>query len=287
MKSGLAIALALALALSACAGRRDIGRYEARTLIREDVPYQNDQHPKHATDWYTPDGAGPYPIALFIHGGVWSAQDRRYYQRLTGYFGAAGIALAREGWTAGVAGYRQHPEADAAGSLADLTQALAWASSAALGDTRCVIVLGHSAGALWAGHLAFAPERPANLRGVVLLAGLYEVEELLGELSARKAEATRRVFGETAEARLRWSLLPRANEAAGLPILLLAAEEDDPVLLRGHQRLLDALREAGADVEEAILPEQGHMDLSPALSHGAVMGALRPWLQRVRATCPG
>jgi acetyl esterase/lipase len=127
--------------------QRDAVRY------RLDLPYASGSiNPKQQLDLYLPEGVAPgYPVVVFVHGGYWSALDRRWLQPVLGTYGNVGIALARHGVGAAVIGYRQFPSIESGDdSLDDIASALRFvhASCPAWGCGP-LFVVGHSAG----GHL--------------------------------------------------------------------------------------------------------------------------------------
>src|ERR1700722_7072860 len=92
-----------------------------------DVPYASSaSDPKRQFDLYLPRGKTTgFPIVLFVHGGYWSALDRRWLQPLLGTFGNVGVAFARHGIAAATLGYRQFPQVRAGDeSLDDIATAL-------------------------------------------------------------------------------------------------------------------------------------------------------------------
>jgi acetyl esterase/lipase len=232
-------------------------------VAREDVPYADDDDRKHRVDVYAPHGADDPPLALFVHGGYWAAQDRRLLRPVLGLYSNVGLALAARGVAVAVAGYRQHPRVRSGDeSLADLARAVAWLASRS--QRPRVTLIGHSAGAHLAWLLALAPAHlraagvdPACVRGVVGLAGLYDLPGTTATLRPRHAAVVRALFGDDLRSR---SPLHRVHAGAP-PALLLAAARDDASLLAGHAAMAAALRAAGVACDEATLPGRGHMGL--------------------------
>lgn len=97
-------------------------------------------------DAYVPEGSGPFPGVLVIHGGGWSARRPSDMRRIA-------KALARRGYVALNVVYRLAPEHRYPAAVDDVREALRWArrESAALKlDPARVGAWGYSAGA----HLA-------------------------------------------------------------------------------------------------------------------------------------
>ncbi len=56
------------------------------------IPYAQDGSPYHVMDAYIPDGAGPFPALLFIHGGGWTTGDRSEFQGMAEFYARRGLA---------------------------------------------------------------------------------------------------------------------------------------------------------------------------------------------------
>ena len=90
-----------------------------------------------------PGKAGPSPVAVFVHGGVWSSGEAWHYAPL-------GAQLAEEGVVCFVPTYSLYPSATVDKQVVEVGQALDFAFQTAEqfgGDPENVTLLGHSAGA--------------------------------------------------------------------------------------------------------------------------------------------
>jgi acetyl esterase/lipase len=105
---------------------------------------------------YRPHGAGPFPVMIELHGGVWTENDRTRSKTHHEAFASNGIAVASLDFRQGPAGYPH--------SVADINYAVRWVKAhAALFNTRpdLVGISGSSSG----GHLAMlAAMRPDDPR---------------------------------------------------------------------------------------------------------------------------
>lgn len=96
-------------------------------------------------DLHRPDGEGPHPALVFIHGGYWQSQDRKRYAFLAEPFLASGIAVA-------LLGYDLAPEVDLDTIVDQARRGFAWLWRQAPGlglHPERIAIAGHSAG----GHL--------------------------------------------------------------------------------------------------------------------------------------
>jgi acetyl esterase/lipase len=62
------------------------------STIQRDVPYVQDANPYHLMNMYIPEGDGPFPALVFIHGGGWTEGHREVYDIEGEYFAKRGIA---------------------------------------------------------------------------------------------------------------------------------------------------------------------------------------------------
>jgi len=133
------------------------------------MPYGDGEF--HFGDLRVPRGAGPFPAAMFIHGGYWRA---RYDLKHTSFVCAA---LTKAGLVTWNLEYRRvgNPGGGWPGSFEDVTagyQFLRQLAGKYPIDTKRILVLGHSAG----GQLALALAAHHNsMRGVVSLAGVVNL----------------------------------------------------------------------------------------------------------------
>jgi acetyl esterase len=105
---------------------------------------------------YRPQGAGPFPVMVELHGGVWTENDRTRSKTHHEGFASNGIAVAALDFRQGAGGYPH--------SLMDINYAIRWVkANAALFNSRpdLVGISGSSSG----GHLAMlAAMRPHDRR---------------------------------------------------------------------------------------------------------------------------
>lgn len=140
-------------------------------------------------DWRKPEGKGPFPLAIVIHGGYWrSAYNLDHISHLCEALKDIGIAT----WSLE---YRRIGNKGGAypGTFQDIASGIdyvrelnAHCSVDGAIDLERVIVIGHSAGghlAAWAGSRSHIPEQnvlasphPLKLKGIVSLAGLLDLQ---------------------------------------------------------------------------------------------------------------
>lgn len=165
---------------------------------------------------YFPAPEARAPLVLFIHGGAWTAGDKRTAAGSKAeHFTANGIAFAS-------VNYRLVPEVDVAEQARDIARATAWLrkDAARLGfDPDRIVLMGHSAGAHLAALLATDPSYMVDagvpfgaIRGAVLLDGAgYDIPERMRDAGLFERRLYARAFGDDPE---QWRRLSPAEHAA-------------------------------------------------------------------------
>jgi acetyl esterase len=133
-------------------------RYEVKV---EDIEYRSDGDRSWLALTYQPQGPGPFPALLEIHGGAWNNGDRRNNPALAEGLSASGVVVASIDFRMG--GQDPYPS-----SLADINYATRWLKAHApdfKADPATVGGLGVSSG----GHLILlSAMRPFDARYTAL-----------------------------------------------------------------------------------------------------------------------
>jgi acetyl esterase/lipase len=234
--------------------------------------------PSQFAELFVPAGAGPFPLAVVIHGGCWTSEFGGITQmrNLAGALAAQGVAV----WNVE---YRRYDEDGGGypGMYHDVASALdrlrALAGEHRL-DLARVVLLGHSAGghlAQWAAARARLPRSsplfaadPLPVPVVISLGGLADLrheqaliksgcERDMAQLAGVASAARPDIFSDTSPA----ELLP-----SGVHTVLIHGEHDAVSPPRvGHDYARRA-RAAGDSAEVLLLPGGGHYDEVAATS---------------------
>ncbi|HUS24482.1 MAG TPA: alpha/beta hydrolase [Candidatus Binatia bacterium] len=203
-------------------------------------------------DVYLPQGAGPFPAVLLIHGGAWVGGLR---------LEMSGIArrLAQRGYVAVNIGYRTAPEFHYPAPIEDACTALRWMSGRAEAfklDPRRIGIWGYSAGAQIGALIATRPEL-CPVRPAAMVAGGLPAD-LRGE---EHNPFLKEFFGGSAE-----DLPTRYAQAS--PIVYVTS--DDPPMFLYHgtwdrvihtdnaRRMHEALDRAGVQNQLRLVHGTGH-----------------------------
>ena len=205
---------------------------------------------------YTPDGAGPFPVIVYFHGGGWVIGNKQVYDG-----GARGLAKQANAVVVSV-DYRLSPEAKFPAAWDDSLAAYKWtlANAATIkGDPKKLALAGESAG----GNLAVATAiavRDAGLQAPLHVLAVYPVAQTSLTTESYTEHAMAKPLNKamiewfvdkltTSPANLKDTRLQLVDaKLQGLPPVTLISAQIDPLQSDGVM-LEKALRTAGVAVE--------------------------------------
>jgi len=228
--------------------------------------------PSQFVELYLPQGPGPHPVVLLLHGGCWTVDfgGIRQMRNMAGALTRAGVAV----WNVE---YRRYDEAG--GGYPGMYQDVATAvdllrEHAAAGslDLARIAAVGHSAG----GHLAqWAVSRhklpawsaawvsnPLPIPAVVSLGGLADLRNEAGLICTSCERVTSQLAGEPTTERpdVFLDTSPAEMLPCGVRSVLIHGEFDEISPLSTGERYAARARAAGDAAEVLVLPGGGHYD---------------------------
>lgn len=131
--------------------------------------------------WTDLEAEGPLPVMIYIHGGSnkggWSYEPNYHGEQLA----QQGMVVVSVAYRLGIFGWLNHPEMTIKNpALHDLATGLAWVHehiAAFGGDPERITVVGESAGADNAIHLAISPLSQGRVRGLIQQSGGWSFDE--------------------------------------------------------------------------------------------------------------
>ena len=214
---------------------------------------------------YIPDGAGPFPVIVYFHGGGWVIADKQVYDG-----GARGLSKQANAVVVSV-DYRLAPEHKFPAAWDDALAAYKWtqANAASLkGDPKKMALAGESAG----GNLAVATAiaaRDAGLPAPLHVLAVYPVAQTSLETPSYKANANAKPLNRPM---IKWFVDKLVNSPADLkdtrislveaklqglaPVTIINAPIDP--LLDDGAMLEAALKRAGVPVERKLFTGVAH-----------------------------
>ena len=227
------------------------------------------EDPDQVGDLRMPDGPGPHPVAVLIHGGGWTGAFTR--DTMDG----AAVDLTEHGVVTWNIEYRRIPPIGGwRATLDDVTAAVDALDSLTAGhpiNPDDLTVIGHSAG----GHLGFFAAKNARRRPgrFISLAGMLDLRRLGTDFDNLLAG----FMGDELETHLD-QIDPVRQVPCNVPIMAVHGRRDDTVDPEQSRRFVETALSVGDDALSVELDAAGHWDLIDPLS---------PVWERVVSACLG
>jgi arylformamidase len=232
-----------------------LARYPAESArARKALPARLDLRygpaPGETLDVFLPEGHGPWPVHVFVHGGYWRSLDKQDFSFIARGLQPAGVLVA-------VINYALVPTVDMDELVRQVRTSVAWLhrNAATLGgDPARLTVSGHSAG----GHLVamlmsthwgrFAGLPPDVVKAGCGISGLYDLEPI-------RLSYLNQTLGLSMETARRNSPIHLVPASAGPLLLPVGAKEGDEYH-RQTESLAAAWRRRGLAAE--VMDMAGH-----------------------------
>ncbi|WP_170157469.1 alpha/beta hydrolase [Roseimicrobium gellanilyticum] len=257
----------------------------AHAELKTDIEFAKVGDVSLTLDVHVPDGPGPFPTAILVHGGGFTKGDKTSY--ITPLF----KPLNDAGYTWFTINYRLAPQHRWPACLDDVETAIRWVRAHAAEykvDVNRIALIGESAG----GHLvSMAGTRAQGDTAVAAVVPFYAPHDLFLRAQQRKdvGEGLAGLFGisrevnDTTLAALKQGS-PFYHLKAGLPpYLLIHGDKDDKVPFEQSTLFQAASRKVGNTCELITIPGGGHgMGGWKAVPAGATYAnEMITWLNKV------
>ena len=253
MKRFLSLAL---LPLAICAS--------ARAGLTQNIEYGNVDGVSLRLDAFVPDGSGPFPAVIMVHGGGWNTGDKSGGRRHNAYMAPMDDPLARAGFAWFEINYRLAPKYLYPACIDDVETAIRWVKAHAAEyhlDPSRIAIAGESAG----GHLVdLAAARADTSTRVAAVVSFYGVYDMVAQAKAEGVGGNAwKLFGitqldEKATAML-WAASAGAYLKPGMPPFLLVHGEADPkVAFQKDVEFRAKLLALGVPCDLIPIPKGGH-----------------------------
>ncbi len=241
-----------------------------------------------------------WPVVIFVHGGGWDSGDKNLrvggadvYGNIGRYFAARGVGVA-------VINYRLQPQVQWRDQATDVASAVAWVHSHIAqysGDARRIFLMGHSAGAQLAAHVALHPTEFCLQPGAPLpsVVGVISISGAALDLSDAQTYA----LGEKIsyyETRFRDRGLHWKEDASPInfitprapPFLVLYASGERKPFQRQSRLFNDALLTHGGKSKLIVVPGQSHARIVLTLSRDDKIAgpAILNFIETTRSPAP-
>ena len=258
--------------------------------LKRDIEYGRAGGEILCLDASVPDGTGPFPVAILVHGGGWSRGDKGGSSTpgdsadITPWFGL--LNDAKFTWFS--INYRLAPQNRWPACLEDVQAAIRWVKAHAAdykGDPRRIVLFGHSAG----GHLVCLAATLAGddtrVQAVVGFAPVTDHEQDLvqrGGLSTSLQNLLNRPKDVTPESRaILHEISPINHVKPGLPpFLIVQGDADKTVPYQQSLNFIARLKENGVPCELITVKGAPHGLLLWDSADPSYRQKLLSWLNR-------
>ena len=223
---------------------------------------------------YQPQGPGPFPTVLDLHGGAWNRKDRFAEEPMDRALAASGLLVVAVDLTVA-------PEAPYPACVQDANYAVRWLKTKAQtwnGDTAKIGVYGSSSG----GHVAeLLAMRPRDRRyNAIALAGAPNIDGTVAYIATRSPISNTFARYENAERRsnasmvknnktffVPWETIHEANpqeileheeKVVVVPFLIMQGALDDNVFPEVQEGFVKTYRAAGGECEYHLFENSVH-----------------------------
>ncbi|MGA7412108.1 MAG: alpha/beta hydrolase [Bryobacteraceae bacterium] len=230
----------------------------AAAVVTRDVEFVRRGNTPILLDASVPDGPGPFPTVILVHGGGFTQGSKTMY--ITPMF----QPLTSGNFTWFSINYRLVPEVDLQGQVDDVLSAIQWVHDHAREykvDPKRIALLGESAGAFLVDYAAIVAAKDLRVAAVVSFYGPHDLvlqsKEKGFSKGLRSLTGVQELNAE-GEKRLR-AVSPYYMVKNGLPpFLLLHGTADELVPYQQSPRFCDALKAKGGDCELYTVPGGQH-----------------------------
>ncbi|TIN26504.1 MAG: alpha/beta hydrolase [Mesorhizobium sp.] len=213
-------------------------------------------------DLFFPEGKRDrLPVHMFIHGGYWRMFSKRDYSYVA-------ETVTNAGAIAVIVDYALMPAVRMVNIVDQVRRAKRWVLDHIAdhgGDPGRLTVSGHSAGAQLATMLFNDPSRPSDIRGALLLGGLYDLKPLQTSFLATE-------IAITDEEAASLSPLTHDFDPSGQVEIAIGGEETPPFLSQA-EAFAEHLKKQGLHVSRTIIAGANHMSSVRDLGIGGTPAA--------------
>jgi acetyl esterase/lipase len=257
--------------------------------LKKDIEYGRVSDISLRLDASVPDGPGPFPVAILVHGGGWSWGDKGGSNvpgnsaDITPWFDI--LNQARFTWFS--INYRMAPANRWPAPLEDLQTAIRWAKAHAAeykGDPRRIVLFGHSAGGHLVCQAALVAGDDTRVQAVVGCSPVADLEQdavRKGGLSTSLQALFNRPKELTDDVRpILRDASPLFHVAAGAPpFLLVQGDADKTVLLPLTLVFKAKLEAAHVPVQIIVVPGAPHSMMTWEKLDPSYRVKMTAWLQ--------
>lgn len=211
-------------------------------------------------DLSVPEGPGPFPVCILVHGGGFGTGDKQGQNK------TLGAPLLGAGYAWASINYRLAPAHKYPASVEDLETAIRWVKAHAAEyrfDPARIVLIGGSAGGYLVNLVGTQNREPTRVAAVVNFYGAADQVARFDETKGKPSESFVNYFGVSEDTPATRQFLVEASPVTyvrpGLPpFLLLHGNKDQRVPYEQSVRFLARLKAAGVPAELITIEGGGH-----------------------------
>lgn len=231
----------------------------AHARMLKDIVYSHAGGMDLTLDASIPDGAGPFPAAVLVHGGGWVAGDKQQY--ITYLFDP----LSKAGFAWFSINYRLAPKYQFPAPADDIEQAIRFVKTDAGEykiDPQRIALIGESAGGHLVSYVGARNQPGSRVAAVVSLYGIHDFITAAMEWKPFPHEVLdllgiKQVNAETAPLLIKASPVVYANKNSP-PFLLIHCSQDEDVPYDQSVEMCARMKQAGARCDLITIPGAPH-----------------------------
>ncbi len=254
----------------------------AAAEVRTDVEFANVGGVSLTLDASIPDGPGPFPTAILVHGGGFTGGTKQSFIK------PLFEPLTRAGFTWFTINYRLAPQHRYPACVEDVETAIRWVKAHAKEykvDTRRIALVGESAG----GHLvSYVGARGKGKTRVAAVVPYYAPHDLEYQVRWRNAlgPSMTALFGLTELNDAAYAVLREGSPSTYVrrkmpPYLLIHGTKDEQVPYEQSVRFQQKMQSLGNTCDLVTIPDGAHGMGSWDRAHPEYKSTMIDWLRRV------
>jgi alpha-L-fucosidase 2 len=231
----------------------------ARAELKTDIEFARAGGTNLTLDAFVPDGQGPFPTCILVHGGGFTKGDK------TSFIKPLFEPLSQAGFTWFTINYRLAPQHRFPACIEDAEAAIRWVKVHAKeykADPRRIALIGESAG----GHIvSFVGVRAKGETSVAAVVPIYAPHDLELQVKARNAlgPSMTALFGLTDLNDAAWTTLRDASPISYLrkglpPYLLIHGDQDAMVPYKQSVQFQQKMKALGNACDLITIKDGGH-----------------------------
>ena len=236
----------------------------ARAAVETDIEYGRAAGESLKLDACVPEGAGPFPAVILVHGGGWTTGDKNGGAR-KGFMVPMHAPLEKAGFAWFSINYRLAPAHRYPACIEDVETAIRWVKANTTKyrvDPRRIALSGESAGGHLVALAAVRADASTRLAAIVPFYGVFDMVAMVTPNEPLRRNFTalfdRQTIDDSTRTLLR-DASPLTHVKAGLPpFLLVHGTADATVPLAQSEKMLARLREVGVTCELQTVPNGAH-----------------------------